>query len=290
MHISASLNRNTTLLFGDNLDILRRIPDNTYDLIVIDPPYGLGKTFTSHSGAFDDKKMGNEFIDWMRPRLIEARRVLNNTGSFFIFGDYREIHYLKVELDSIFGRKSFQNEIIWSYDYGGRSKQKWSCKHDTILWYAKDPKKYTFNYDDIDLIPKMAVGLPTSKNRKLPNDKKTPTDVWWQTIVPTNGKERVGWPTQKPIALLNRIIKVHSNPGGKVLDFFCGSGTTGLAAKIHNRIATLVDLNQDAVAITQKRLCLNPIKEESEQAIIQQIVSSSLQILHLSSSNQKNLT
>ncbi|MFA6049896.1 MAG: site-specific DNA-methyltransferase [Candidatus Paceibacterota bacterium] len=265
-------NTNTvTLLEGDNLDFLKSFASDTYDLIVVDPPYGIGKTFQSHSGSFDDKKKGSEFIQWMRPRLVEAKRVLKDNGSFFIFGDYREIHYLKVELDDIFGRKSFQNEIIWNYDYGGRSKSKWSAKHDTILWYSKDPKKYTFNYNVIDRIPYLAPGLVGPEKAAK---GKTPTDVWWQTIVPTNGKERLGWPTQKPIALFNRIIKVHSNPGDQVLDFFAGSGTTGDAAQSNGRNVTLIDSNPSAITLIKKRLCLttpsitannNPQPEKEEE-------------------------
>lgn len=241
----------------DNLTFLQQTESESYDLIVIDPPYGIGKTFTSHSGSFGDKLKGNAFIEWIRPRLEEGRRVLSSTGSLFIFGDYREIHYLKVELDKIFGRDCFQNEIIWSYDYGGRSKKKWSAKHDTILWYSKDKTQYTFNYDAIDRIPYLAPGL-VGKEKAARG--KTPTTVWWNTIVPTNGKERVGYPTQKPLAILNRIIKVHSNPGDKVLDFFSGSGTTGVAALSHDRRVTLVDNNPEAITICTKRIAaiLNP--------------------------------
>ena len=241
----------SSIVLQDNLTFLQLCPAKTFDLIVIDPPYGIGKTFTSHSGSFSDKRKEANFIDWIAPRLEESKRILTDSGSFFIFGDYREIHYLKVKLDSIFGRSNFQNEIIWSYDYGGRSKTKWSAKHDTILWYTKNPKKYTYNYSAIDRIPYLAPGLVGKEKAAL---GKTPTTVWWNTIFPTNGKERLGYPTQKPIAILNRIIRVHSNPGDHVLDFFCGSGTTGEAALRNKRLITLVDNNPDAISICQKRL------------------------------------
>jgi site-specific DNA-methyltransferase (adenine-specific) len=255
-------NERVEIVLQDNLQFLRQIPSDSFPLIVIDPPYGVGKTFCSHSGSFDDKLKHNQYIDWLQPRLIEAYRVLSSSGSFFIFGDQREIHYVKVALDSIFGRESFINEIIWSYDYGGRSKTKWSAKHDTILWYAKNPKKYTFNYEAIDRIPYLAPGLVGKEKAAI---GKTPTTVWWNTIVPTNGKERVGYPTQKPLAILNRIIRVHSNPNDKILDFFAGSGTTGVAALLNNRRVALVDSNPEAIAI-----CLNRISSILEPPISSQ--------------------
>jgi site-specific DNA-methyltransferase (adenine-specific) len=190
-------------------------------------------------------------LDWLKPRIKEAKRLLTKEGSFFIHMDYHEIHYVKVMCDEIFGRKNFMNEIIWAYDYGGRSKSKWSAKHDTILWYAIDPKRYTYNYDAIDRIPYMAPGLVGPEKAKK---GKTPTDVWWNTIVPTNGKERTGYPTQKPIAIIERIVKVHSNPGDKVLDFFAGAGTTGEAAAKHGRKATLIDSNIEAIEVMTRRL------------------------------------
>jgi len=154
-------------------------------------------------------------------------------------------------LDQVFGRGSFMNEIIWSYDYGGRSKRKWPAKHDTIFWYAVDPKNYTFNADNIDRIPYMA---PSLVGKEKAARGKIPTDVWWHTIVPTNGKERTGYPTQKPIAILDRIVKVHSNAGELVMDFFAGSGTTGVAAAKNDRRFVLVDSNNEAVQIAAKRL------------------------------------
>ena len=161
------------------------------------------------------------------------------------------IRGVKVMLDRIVGRASFQNEIVWAYDFGGRSKKRWPRKHDTILWYSKDPDDYTFNYDAIDLVPYMAPGLVGEEKARR---GKTPTDVWWQTIVPTNGKERTGYPTQKPLAILNRIVAVHSRPGDRLLDFFAGSGTTGEAAVRAGRSCTLVDSNPDALRVMAERL------------------------------------
>ena len=142
------------------------------------------------------------------------------------------------------------NEIIWAYDYGGRSKKKWSAKHDTIFWYAVDPKNYTYNYDQIDRIPYLAPGL-VGKEKAAKG--KTPTTVWFNTIVHTNGKEKTGYPTQKPLSILNRIVRVHSNIGDNLLDFFAGSGSFGEAAFINNRNCTLVDSNPIAIDIMFNR-------------------------------------
>ena len=167
--------------------------------------------------------------------------------------DYREVHYCKVLMDLVFGRDSFINEIIWAYDYGGRSKKKWPAKHDNLLWYAKDPKDYTFDYEAMDRIPYMAPGL-VGKEKAARG--KTPTDVWWHTIVPTQGKERTGYPTQKPLGVLRRLLKVHTRPGDTVLDFFAGSGTTGEAALALGRSCILVDENPEAMRVMEARLAL----------------------------------
>ena len=260
--------------FGDNLSILRGFPDESFDLIYIDPPFNTGKvqertriqtvrdeqgdrvgfqgrrytTVRIGSMAFQDAF--DDFLQMLEPRFMEARRLLRPHGSFFLHMDYREVHYAKVLLDGFFGRSSFMNEIIWAYDYGARTRTRWPAKHDNILWYAKNPKQYTFNYDAIDRVPYMAPGLvgPEKAARG-----KTPTDVWWHTIVPTAGKERTGYPTQKPIAIANRIVRVHSNPGDTLLDFFAGSGTLGVAAVRNGRNAVLVDSNPAAMGVMARR-------------------------------------
>ena len=264
------------IVFGDNLEYLQTVPDESIDLIYIDPPFNTGKKQvrtrlrTVRDDAAPDRKgfKGNgyrtevlgrqEFADefddfqaFIRPRLDEAHRVLKATGSLFLHLDYREVHYCKIYLDQIFGRDSFINEIIWAYDYGARSRRRWSAKHDNILWYAKDPDNYTFNYEDIDRIPYMAPGLvgPEKAARG-----KTPTDMWWHTIVSPTGKEKTGYPTQKPLGIIERIVRVHSNPGDTVLDFFAGSGTTGEACEKLARNYILVDAHTEAVAIMKRRL------------------------------------
>lgn len=269
------------ILFGDNLKALATLADSSVDLIYIDPPFNTGRTQKRSRlrTVRDDKnpdrvgfkgrsyrtvKLGenafsddfDDFIVFITPRLIEARRVLKSDGSLFVHLDYREVHHVKVRLDEIFGRESFINEIIWAYDYGARAKTRWPAKHDNILWYARDPQRYTFNFDAMDRIPYMAPGLvgPDKAARG-----KTPTDVWWQTIVSPTGHEKTGYPTQKPLAILERIIKVHSKPGDTVLDFFAGSGTTGEAAARHGRNFILADSNPPALAVMRKRLAFaNP--------------------------------
>jgi len=265
------------VVLGDNLEVLCAMPAESVELIYVDPPFNTGRhqkrlqiktvrdvngdrtgfggqryrteRSEQQGGSYDD--CFGDFISFLRPRMEQARRVLVPAGSLFFHIDYREVHYCKVMLDEIFGRQSFQNEIIWAYDYGARSKRRWPAKHDNILWYTKDPECYTFNLDECDRIPYMA---PELVGEEKAARGKTPTDVWWHTIVSPTGKEKTGYATQKPLGVLERIVKVHSNPGETVLDFFAGSGTTGEAAARHGRRFVLIDENSCAVEIMQRRL------------------------------------
>lgn len=263
------------LCYGDNMQYLLVLPSGAFRLVYIDPPFNTGKTqkrtrinaTASENGTrigFGNRKYAvqtyespayhdsfDDYLKFLRSRLTEAHRLLTPDGSLFVHLDCREVHYVKVMLDELFGRECFMNEIIWAYDYGGRSKRRWSPKHDNILWYAKDPENYVFNYEAIDRIPYMAPSLVGVEKAAR---GKTPTDVWWLTIVPTNSKEKTGYPTQKPLKLLERIIRVHSEVGDWVLDFFAGSGTTGEAAARLGRRFVLIDNNPDAVCIMAQRL------------------------------------
>ena len=258
---------------GDNLDIIKKIKDESFDLIYIDPPFNTGKkqkrtrisTIQDENGdrvGYGGKKYSSEkisttffedqfddYLEFLKLRLEESYRILKKDGSFFLHLDYREVHYAKVLLDFIFGRENFINEIIWSYDYGARSKNKWPTKHDNILFYAKNKNKYTFNYDKIDRIPYLAPSLVGEEKTKR---GKTPTDVWWNTVI-VNSKEKLGYVTQKPLNILDRIISVHTNPGDFVLDFFAGSGTTGEAALKNKCKFMLIDNNKDAILVMKKR-------------------------------------
>jgi site-specific DNA-methyltransferase (adenine-specific) len=263
------------IVLGENLDVLPALPDSLADLIYIDPPFNTGgrqsRTRLRTTRATDGDRTGfgerryrsqalgtsqfddrfDDYLGFLEPRLREAHRLLKAHGSFFLHVDPRESHYCKVRLDAIFGRECFMNEIVWAYDYGGRSRRRWPAKHDTILWYARDPENYTFEFDAIDRIPYMAPDLvgPEKAARG-----KTPTDVWWHTIVPTQGRERTGYATQKPLGVVSRIVRVHSRPGELCLDFFAGSGTLGEAAARLGRDFLLIDSNPAAIEVMRKRL------------------------------------
>jgi site-specific DNA-methyltransferase (adenine-specific) len=264
------------IYFGDNLPILRELPDLSVNLIYIDPPFNTGKvqahtrlrTVRSQSGEgdrvgfqgrrYDTIKIGtrayvdvhDDYLGFLEPRLREAHRVLAGDGTLYFHIDLREVHYCKILLDAIFGRKCFLNEIIWAYDYGAHTTRKWPPKHDNILVYVKDSRHYTFNADEVERIPYMAPGLVSPEKARR---GKLPTDTWWHTIVPTNSKERTGYPTQKPLGILKRIVAASSNPGDLVLDFFAGSGTTGEACLALGRRFILIDNNPEAIEVMARR-------------------------------------
>ncbi len=263
-----------TVHHADNLDILARLRARSFQFIYIDPPFNTGRTqrrtqlktrrdaagtrvgfggkryaevrvsTAAYADTFDD------YLAFLEPRLLEAKRVLSTRGSLMVHLDYREVHYVKVMLDGIFGRESFINEIIWAYDYGARTTKRWSAKHDTILWYAKDPARFTYRADQSDRLPYMAPGLVTPEKRAR---GKMPTDTWWHTIVSPTGREKTGYPTQKPLGILERIVKVHTKPGDRLLDFFAGSGSFGDAADRHGRDVVLVDSNAEAIRVMRRR-------------------------------------
>jgi len=267
------------VIFGENLEVLRTLPSESVSLIYIDPPFNTGrvqsrtqiKTVRDENGdrkgfkgqTYKTEVVGkksyadifDDYLGYLEPRLREARRILTPNGSLYFHIDYREAHYCKILLDEIFGRASFLNEIIWAYDYGARTKKKWPAKHDTVFWYAKDPENYIFNYDEIERIPYMAPGLVGEEKAAL---GKLPTDTWWHTIVSPNGKEKTGYPTQKPLGVIKRIVQASSRPGDTMMDFFAGSGTFGEAALQLGRKFILIDNNPEAIEVMTRRFAKYP--------------------------------
>jgi site-specific DNA-methyltransferase (adenine-specific) len=267
------------ILLGDNLPLLRELEDETFQLIYIDPPFNTGRTQkrvtletvpdehgdrvgfggrTYKSRLLAESSYLDSFDDYLRflePRLEEARRLLTSSGTLYFHIDYREAHYCKLLLDELFGRECFLNEIIWAYDYGSRSKSRWPAKHDTILVYVKDADAYYFNSEEVDREPYMAPGLVTAEKAAR---GKLPTDVWWHTIVPTNGKEKTGYATQKPEGVVRRMVLASTRPGDWCLDFFAGSGTLGAVAAGLRRRYVLIDSSNEAVEVMSKRLSPRP--------------------------------
>jgi len=263
------------VIHADNLHVLKTLADQSVDLIYVDPPFNTGKrqilqtlrtvrdpasgdrtgflgqryrTTRIASQSFED--VFDDYLQFLEPRLCEFRRVLTDSGSLYVHLDSREVHYVKVLLDTIFGRQCFLNEIIWAYDYGGRPKRRWPPKHDSILVYVRDPRRYYFDAEAAERIPYMAPGLVGAE--KAARGKRL-TDTWWSTIVPTNSRERTGYPTQKPLGILRRIVRTSCPPGGLVADFFAGSGTTGAAAYESGRRFLLVDNNAEALGVMRRR-------------------------------------
>ncbi|HEX8085755.1 MAG TPA: DNA methyltransferase [Solirubrobacteraceae bacterium] len=242
--------RDDLVIEGENLDVLPTLPDAAFDLVYIDPPFNTGRARRragrGYADAFPD------YPAFLRPRLEHARRLLAEHGTLYVHLDPRESHYVKVLLDELFGRECFLNEIVWAYDYGGRTKRRWPPKHDTILVYVRDPERYWFDIEAVEREPYMAPGLQRSADRVARG--KTPTSVWWHTIVPTTSREKTGYPTQKPEGVLRRIVAASSRPGGWCLDFFAGSGTLGAVCRQLGRRFVLIDNNPEAVRIARERV------------------------------------
>ncbi|VXB54400.1 site-specific DNA-methyltransferase [Citricoccus sp. K5] len=262
---------------AENLEFLPSLPDGAFTLVYLDPPFNTGRTqrrqqmWMVRAAAEESDRVGfggqsyrtikgalasyddafADYWEFLEPRLREAWRLLADDGTLYLHLDYREVHYAKVMLDAIFGRDCFLNEIIWAYDFGGRSKRRWPSKHDTILVYVKDPDGYWFDSEEVDREPYMAPGLVTPE--KVARGK-LPTDVWWHTIVSPTGKEKTGYPTQKPLGLLRRMVAASSRRDDWVLDFFAGSGTLGAAAAALQRRFVLVDQNPEALEVMRRRL------------------------------------
>ena len=260
---------------GDNLDVVTALPDGAFTVVYLDPPFNTGRIQTRQSttsvrsasgtvkgfkGQLYERIRGDlmsyddsfeDYWSFLEPRLAEAWRLLADDGTLYLHLDYREAHYAKVLLDALFGRECFLNEIIWAYDYGAKSKSRWPAKHDTILVYVRNPSGYHFDSRAVDREPYMAPGLVTPEKAAR---GKLPTDVWWHTIVSPTGKEKTGYPTQKPEGILRRMIQASTREGDWVIDFFAGSGTTGAAAAALGRRFVLVDESPDALAVIRSRL------------------------------------
>jgi site-specific DNA-methyltransferase (adenine-specific) len=275
------------VIAGDNLEVIAELPDGAFTLVYLDPPFNTGRSqarrsstaVRSASGSVigfkgqryerirgDLMQYDDQFENYwafLEPRLTQAWRLLAEDGTLYLHLDYREAHYAKVLLDALFGRECFLNEIIWAYDYGAKSKSRWPAKHDTILVYVKNPSRFYFDSEGVDREPYMAPGLVTPEKAAR---GKLPTDVWWHTIVSPTGKEKTGYPTQKPEGILRRIVQASSRKGDWVLDFFAGSGTTGAVAASLGRRFLLVDESAEAIAVIRKRLGGLPVDVEFSQA------------------------
>ncbi|MGK4065127.1 site-specific DNA-methyltransferase [Rothia sp. HC945] len=271
------LNDQDLVIRGDNRDVLADLPAEAFSMIYVDPPFNTGRaqvrrglrnhrvdpedadrlgfkgrgyksvleSLSRYDDAFED------YWSFLLPRLELARDLMTESGTLYLHLDYREVHYAKVMCDMVFGRDCFLNEIIWAYDYGARAKRRWPAKHDNILVYVKDPNKYHFDSAEVDREPYMAPGLVTPEKAAR---GKLPTDVWWHTIVSPTGKEKTGYPTQKPMGLLRRMVAASSRPGDWCLDFFAGSGSLGAVAYALERRFVCIDSNDQAIEIMRNRL------------------------------------
>jgi site-specific DNA-methyltransferase (adenine-specific) len=263
------------VLLGDNLELLPELDEGIFQVAYLDPPFNTGRvqrrrtlaTVTASDGdrtGFQGRRYAtsvvaessyadefDDYLGFLEPRLLEVRRLLCESGTLYLHIDYREAHYVKLLLDGLFGRDCFLNEIIWAYDYGARPRRRWPAKHDTILVYVKDPDRYWFDAEAVEREPYMAPGLVTAEKAAR---GKLPTDVWWHTIVSPTGKEKTGYPTQKPEGILRRIVQASSKPGDWCLDCFAGSGTLGAVAAALGRRFVLIDSNPEAVALARRRV------------------------------------
>ena len=263
------------VITGDNATILSRLPDAAFDLIYVDPPFNTGRVQARHTLDVSADARGDrvgfggrrytsrllqtlsfqdafaDYLTFLEPRLSRARELLAVHGTLYFHIDYREAHYCKLLLDEVFGRDAFLNELIWTYDYGAKPRRRWPAKHDTILVYVRTPGAHHFDADAVEREPYMAPGLVSAEKAAR---GKRPTDVWFHTIVPTNGREKTGYPTQKPEGVLRRMVAASSRPGGWCLDPFAGSGTLGAVCRQLGRRFVLIDSNPVAIEVMRERL------------------------------------
>jgi site-specific DNA-methyltransferase (adenine-specific) len=267
--------RGDLILHGDNLPLMGGFPDGAFRMVYADPPFNTGKeqkrSTMRTTSAVDGDRTGfagrryrtellerssyrdsfDDYLGFLEPRLRQIHRLLDAEGTLYLHLDQRESHYAKLLLDEIFGRDSFLNELVWAYDYGAKPKRRWPAKHDTILVYVRDPARYVFDSEAVEREPYMAPGLVTAEKAAR---GKLPTDVWWHTIVSPTGREKTGYPTQKPVGIVRRMLQASTRPGDLVLDPFAGSGTLGAAAAELGRRYVLIDESAEAVAVMERRL------------------------------------
>jgi site-specific DNA-methyltransferase (adenine-specific) len=275
------------LVHGDNAPVLDALPNAAFDLVYVDPPFNTGRAQARHTltmaAAADGERQGfggrrysarllrslsfedsfDDYLGFLEPRLRRARDLLAPHGTLYLHIDYREAHYVKLLLDEIFGREAFLNELIWAYDYGAKPRRRWPAKHDTILVYVRTPGAHHFDAEAVEREPYMAPGLVGPEKARR---GKRPTDVWFHTIVPTNGAEKTGYPTQKPEGVLRRIVAASSRPGGWCLDPFAGSGTLGAVCRQLGRRFVLVDSNPVAIQTIQARLDTESLSRKPARA------------------------
>ncbi len=263
------------LIIGENYGVLKKLPAGAFDLVYMDPPFNTGEvqvrrsleTVADANGGrvgFGGRRYRSrllqtlsyedsfaDYLGFLEPRLVLARELLAAHGTLYFHIDYREAHYCKLLLDELFGRDAFLNELIWAYDYGAKPRRRWPAKHDTILVYVRMPGAHHFDCEAVEREPYMAPGLVSAEKARR---GKRPTDVWFHTIVPTNGREKTGYPTQKPEGVLRRIVAASSRPGGWCLDPFAGSGTLGAVSRELSRRFVLIDHSPVAIEIARQRL------------------------------------
>jgi site-specific DNA-methyltransferase (adenine-specific) len=274
------------IVAGDNATVLANLPDGAFDLIYMDPPFNTGRAQTRRSlSVVADDVSGDrvgfggrryrsrllrslsyddefgDYLAFLEPRLARARELLAERGTLYFHIDYREAHYCKLLLDEVFGRDAFLNELIWAYDYGAKPRRRWPAKHDTILVYVRTPGGHWFDADAVEREPYMAPGLVSAEKAAR---GKRPTDVWFHTIVPTNGREKTGYPTQKPEGVLRRMVAASSRPGAWCLDPFAGSGTLGAVCQALGRRFVLVDSSPVAIDVMRERLLGGAVDERDE--------------------------
>jgi site-specific DNA-methyltransferase (adenine-specific) len=263
------------IVVGDNARVLSDLPEGTFDLAYFDPPFNTGRAQARRTLSVLADRNGDrtgfggrryrtqllrtlsyedefsDYLGFLEPRLARARELLAPHGTLYFHIDYREAHYCKLLLDELFGRDAFLNEIIWAYDYGAKPRRRWPAKHDTILAYVRTPGGHHFDADAVEREPYMAPGLVGAEKAAR---GKRPTDVWFHTIVPTTGREKTGYPTQKPEGVLRRLVAASSRPGGWCLDPFAGSGTLGAVCRQLGRRFVLADDSPAAVEVMVQRL------------------------------------